>query len=295
MSVMACSTPDAQADPQVQPTAPPTAPVAVDGPTRIVAVGDLHGDMEQTLAVFQLAGIIDSEGHWSAGNAVFVQTGDQTDRGPDSKGIIELLVRLETEAEAAGGRVVALIGNHEVMNVQGDWRYVTEGDVETYGGMEARIRAFSAEGASGAFIRSHDAVSTVRDTVFVHAGISPEWAEQGVDGINAAVRREMDVSGGEAIGAQSVLWYRGYASEPEATVCPQLETALQSLGVKRMVVGHTVQARGGIVTRCGGRVVLIDVGIARYYGGGHLAAWEWVDGDSRALTPSGTVDLPDPE
>jgi hypothetical protein len=62
-----------------------------------------------------------------------------------------------------------------------------------------------------------------------------------------------------------------------------------------MVVGHTVQARGEIITRCGGRLALIDVGIARYYGGGHLAAWQWMDGDTSALTPAGTVDLPDPE
>lgn len=297
MGVMGCSTPDAHADPPLQPTLEPTPTTSTtqDAPARIIAVGDLHGDMEQTLTVFRLAGIIDAEGHWSAGETVFVQTGDQTDRGPDSKGIIELLVRLESEAAAAGGRVVALIGNHEVMNVQGDWRYVTEGDVATYGGMEARIQAFSPDGESGAFVRSHDAVATVGDTVFVHAGIPPHWAEQGVDAINAAVRRDMDVSGGEAVGSGSVLWYRGYATDPESQVCPRLQTSLDSLGVKRMVVGHTVQATGGIVTRCDGRLALIDVGIAKYYGGGHVAAWEWVDGDSRALTQAGTVDLPDPE
>ncbi|MFT6818208.1 MAG: hypothetical protein ACJATT_002021 [Myxococcota bacterium] len=293
--VIGCSTHDAQADPPVEPAAQSTEPASVDAPRRIIAVGDLHGDMQQTLTVFRLAGLINDDGHWSAGDTVFVQTGDQTDRGPDSKGIIELLVRLETEAEAAGGRVVALIGNHEVMNVQGDWRYVTEEDVATYGGMEARVQAFSPDGASGVFVRSHDAVARVGDTVFVHGGISPEWAAQGVDGINAAVRRDMEVSGGEAIGSQSVLWYRGYATDPEDTACPRLQTALDSLAVKRMVVGHTVQAGGGIVTRCGGKVVLIDVGIAKHYGGGHVAAWEWVDGDSRALTLAGTVDLPDPE
>lgn len=290
-----CSTHDAQADPPPQPAQSDETQPAADAPSRIVAIGDLHGDMHQTLTTFRLAGLIDDAGHWSAGDTVFVQTGDQTDRGPDSKGIIELLVRLEAEARAAGGQVIALIGNHEAMNVQGDWRYVTEGDVAAYGGLEERIHAFSPEGDSGSFVRSHNAVAQVGDTVFVHGGISPEWAAKGVDAINAEVRRDLEVSGGQAVGGDGVLWFRGYASEPESTACPLLRTALDSLGAARMVVGHTVQPNGEIVTRCSGQLALIDVGIARHYGGGHSAAWEWVEGDSRALTLGGTVDLPDPE
>lgn len=258
-----------------------------------MAVGDLHGDMSQTMAVLTLAGIVDDSGHWAAGSATFVQTGDQTDRGPDSKGILELLTRLETEAEAAGGTVIALIGNHEVMNVQGDWRYVTEGDVAAYGGVAARNAAFSAEGASGRFIRQHDAVAQVGDTVFVHAGISAEWAAKGIDGINTAVREGIEDPSSPVLQSMGPLWYREYSRADEAAACAELTTALASLGAERMVVGHTVQASGTILSRCDGRFTVIDVGIATHYGG-HLAAWESIDGDARALTPDGPVDLFDP-
>lgn len=271
---------------------PPERPAPAE-PTRVVAVGDLHGDLDNALAVLRLAGVVDDAGHWAAGHATFVQTGDLTDRGPDSKGLIELLSRLEAEASEAGGRVVALIGNHEQMNVQGDWRYVTPGDVAAYGGMDARRAAFSATGDSGRYVRSHGATALVEDTVFVHGGIHPEWAQRGVDGINAAVRDGLDTPGAPVFGESGPLWFRGYALADEPLACPVLDEALTALGARRMVVGHTVQRTGHITTRCDGKLVLIDVGIADHYGG-HLAAWEWVDGDTAALTPNGRVDLADP-
>jgi hypothetical protein len=92
---------------------------------RIVAVGDLHGDYEAYSAILMDAGLIDARGKWAGGNAVLVQTGDVPDRGPDTKKIIEHLMKLEKAARKKGGVVIALIGNHEAMNVTGDLRYVT--------------------------------------------------------------------------------------------------------------------------------------------------------------------------
>lgn len=103
-------------------------PAAVEAPPRIVAIGDLHGDHEAFLAIAEHAGLISSEGSWIGGNTVLVQTGDVPDRGPDSLGIIRDLMRLQDEAAMVGGQVVALIGNHEVMNVIGDLRYVHDGE-----------------------------------------------------------------------------------------------------------------------------------------------------------------------
>ncbi len=88
---------------------------------RVVAVADIHGDYDRF--VFILAhpevGLIDRDLRWIGGKAHFVQLGDVADRGPYARKIFALLMRLEKEAEAAGGMVHTLLGNHEEMNITG--------------------------------------------------------------------------------------------------------------------------------------------------------------------------------
>jgi hypothetical protein len=99
---------------------------------RIVAVGDLHGDFAAWRAIASAAGLIDVKGRWAGGKSVLVQTGDVVDRGPDSLKIVQDLMRLQREAPRAGGRVVALVGNHEAMNLTGDLRYVSPGEYAAF-------------------------------------------------------------------------------------------------------------------------------------------------------------------
>lgn len=273
----------------------PQAPSA-DGPMaeRVVAVGDLHGDLDNALATLRLAGIVDEAGAWSGGTTTLVQTGDVTDRGPDSKQLLDLMWRLRDEARAAGGEVHALLGNHEVMNLQGDLRYVHPGDFEAFGGKQARSSALSADGDYGRRMARMDVAARAGDAVFVHGGIRPEWAAKGLDALNERARASYFERSASVLGETGPLWYRGYVQGDEAVVCPLLQDALDKLDAKRMVVGHTTRRDGKIETRCEGRLHVIDVGIAAHYGG-NLAAWEWSKGDARAIYPTGPVDLQDPQ
>jgi 3',5'-cyclic AMP phosphodiesterase CpdA len=281
-------------DGAAEPLPVPVGPVPASA-ERIVAVGDLHGDVAQALAVLAMAGITDAEGRWIAGNTVFVQTGDVTDRGDDSRAVLALLRRLDGEAKAEGGLVVPLLGNHEVMNVRGDWRYVSPGDLAAYGGEEARRAALSAAGEDGAWLRSLDTVALIGDTVFVHGGIHPRWADDGYRPLNEAVRAAMDDPAKEppVLAEDGPLWFRGYVQDDEATACPLLDRALAELRARRMVVGHTTRRDGRLQVRCGGRLAVVDIGISRGYGG-HLGALEIRGRDARAVYPSGPVDLEDP-
>lgn len=92
---------------------------------RVVAVGDVHGAFDTFVAILREAGLVDRNRRWSGGRAVLVQTGDVLDRGPDSKRVLDLLRDLEDQAARAGGQVHALVGNHEVMRLVGDLRYVS--------------------------------------------------------------------------------------------------------------------------------------------------------------------------
>jgi hypothetical protein len=118
-----------------------------DGVERIVAIGDLHGDYDHYLATLKAAGVVDAGGHWIAGQAHLVQTGDIPDRGPDTRRIIAHLASLAREAGRAGGRVHNLMGNHEAMNATGDLRYVVEGEYAAFAdkrSAQRRDRYFAA-------------------------------------------------------------------------------------------------------------------------------------------------------
>lgn len=258
---------------------------------RVVAVGDLHGDLDNALAVLRLAGLVDDAGSWAGGATVLVQTGDLVDRGDEGREVLALLRRLQEEAAAAGGRVVQLLGNHELMNLTGDWRYVSTGDLAGYGGRAGREAAFGPLGEDGAWLRTLPVVAVVEGTVFVHGGVTPARAALGVEALNREVPRVL--AGTLVADPESPTWYRGYLQEPEPLACANLERALVALGARRMVVGHTTQRSGDVAVRCGGRLLGIDTGISDAYGG-HLNALELRGGDARALTPAGPVDLPDP-
>ncbi|MBX7528482.1 metallophosphoesterase [Qipengyuania vesicularis] len=119
---------------------PALAQVSEEPATRIVAVGDLHGDFDAWEAIARQAGLIDKHGDWSGGDTTLVQLGDVTDRGPDSLRIIQHLQALQVEAAKDGGAVIVLLGNHEAMNVIGDLRYVHPGEYAAFSDKRSKSR-----------------------------------------------------------------------------------------------------------------------------------------------------------
>jgi hypothetical protein len=111
---------------------PAESPCDLSTSERVVAVGDVHGAYKEFTSILREAGLVDERDRWIGGRAHLVQTGDIFDRGPDSIRVMELLRRLERDASRAGGRVHALLGNHEVMRLVGDWRYVSEAEMASF-------------------------------------------------------------------------------------------------------------------------------------------------------------------
>jgi hypothetical protein len=207
----------------------PPAPSASD--RRVVAVGDVHGDFDAFTNILRRAGLLDDKNHWAGGDTLFVQVGDFTDRGPKVRRVMDLLMRLEEQAPASGGRVVVLLGNHEMMNVVGDLRYLSAEDYAGFadGRSERRRRdayrshqrlasrrgreplseaewmdrhppgfvehreAFARRGRYGRWLRRKPAVFQHAGVVFVHGGISPTIAAltADVDEINKRVQNEL--------------------------------------------------------------------------------------------------------
>jgi calcineurin-like phosphoesterase family protein len=287
MPVLAApSAPRASASAAV-PAPAPDPLTRVPAPARLVAIGDLHGDLTATRAALRIAGAVDEKDHWTGGALVIVQTGDQLDRGDGERAILDLFDRLADEAKAAGGAVISLNGNHEVMNVQLDFRYVTDAGFHDFNAVPgtnladprlakvaepARERAASfLPGAPYAKrLARRDTIALVGDTLFVHGGILPKHVKYGLPRINREIKSWMN---GErpsapeiAIAEDGPIWTRRYSAAPDVEDCKVLGEALSAASAKRMVVGHTPQ-RGGITSACDDRVWRIDVGLAHFYGG----------------------------
>ena len=283
----------------------PVYPDSFSGVERLVAVGDVHGGYDEFVGLLRTAGVIDEHNRWSGGKTHLVQTGDLLDRGAGSRAIMDLVMRLERQAVASGGRVHALIGNHEAMNLTGDLRYVSAAEYAAFatprsaavrdrayaaladparnddpayrqewdkahplGWFEHR-RAYDPDARYGRWIRRHNAAVKINDYLFLHGGIGPVVASSPVREINERLRAEIrrpDVpKDGLASGRTGPLWYRGLAQAAEADLEPQVDQLLALHGVSHIVIGHTTMP-GAVVPRLGGKVLLIDVGLSAGYG-----------------------------
>ncbi|KAG6516932.1 shewanella-like protein phosphatase 2 [Zingiber officinale] len=111
----------------------PAAATRIPAPSRLVAIGDLHGDLPKSLQALSLAGLVDPfSARWTGHDAVAVQVGDVLDRGGDELRLLYLLHRLKLDAARAGGALLTLHGNHEIMNACGRFRYVTPAGLDEF-------------------------------------------------------------------------------------------------------------------------------------------------------------------
>lgn len=243
---------------------------------RVVAVADLHGDLQHAHNVLRMADLIDFNvpPNWTGGHDVLISTGDIVDRGDDTIELYKLFMRLRDQAKASGGEVRNCVGNHEMMNAMVDWRYVTPGDIESFGGKLKRRRVISREGWIGKEWLSNYNIShtvellssshvpselsrsySVPRANFVHGGVHPTWAQKGLEHINSVGHHLLTKSLGQDrpsgwvppdaspeevdfYGEHGPLWYRGFALEEEKEVCHEADDSRRELGVRHLVMGQ---------------------------------------------------------
>jgi hypothetical protein len=174
---------------------------------RVVSIGDVHGAYAELERVLEATKLVDEQGRWSGGATHLVSLGDLVDRGPDSRKVLDLLMRLFEEAPQRGGYVHVLLGNHEAMVLAGDRRYVSPADYETFGGKAGYLAAFSPAGRYGGWLLERNAVIRIGDVVFVHGGLAPVLAELGAEEVNRRLREELRVliEGQQALVAAGVF------------------------------------------------------------------------------------------
>jgi len=205
------------------------APWRFTGAERVVAIGDVHGAIDPLVELLRASGLVDEKLAWIGGKTHLVMLGDLVDRGPQEREVLDLVMRLEREAPNSGGRIHVLLGNHEVMSLVGDLRYVSKAGYAEYAeasppkereqalarfmrnsgaetgpegvlpqfdelyppGYFERRRAFAPDGPYGRWLLSKSFIVVIDDVAYVHGGLPPSVASEGAEALNRQLMQEI--------------------------------------------------------------------------------------------------------
>ncbi|WP_420635914.1 metallophosphoesterase [Candidatus Palauibacter sp.] len=299
---------------------PPRPAVDLPGSDSVFVFGDVHGEFDRVLQLLARAGLIDAELRWTGGHATLALLGDLFDRGNDVTRLLWFVYRLEREAEAAGGRVLTLLGNHEAMVMSGDLRYVSpkEAGIAERHDMSYQKLFDPATSILGRWLAGKPGLARLGDLLLAHGGVSPPYLEYSVQSYqdtlgtfiseplftgwhapafleefpratsldSAQVYRRYEFF----FAPESVLWYRDLVLTD--TLGAHLDAVLDHFGADVHVVGHTPVRT--IRQSYGGRLIAVDLLdaaaemllLARRPGGGWNRFAVGFAGDPRPLGPA---------
>lgn len=256
---------------------------------RIVAVGDIHGDVDNFAQILRLADLIDYDEklpldvvnnppRWKHSvrldngtevRTTLVQMGDLIDRGEQDLEALSLAMTLQEEASLSSSRdkVVLLIGNHELLNIQGHYHYVNTRNNGGFASKALRAEGMKASGAFGKYIVDNFKTAHVEEGVlFVHGGIELEMGIKDIEAVNREVQKALRRGAfrNRFLRSNGPLWTRKMIMDSMSGDCDDTRAALKELGATRVVVGHTPQDSGHVEQYCDGQVLAIDVGVSRW-------------------------------
>ncbi len=270
----------------------------------VFVFGDIHGNYSKFVTVMKNSGIINEDMNWEWGKGHLVLIGDVFDKGNHVTELLWLIKLLQHQAEKAGGKVHLLLGNHEVMNLQGDNRYISdeyfflsEKAGFSYTGL------FDSSHELGRWLHSLNTVVVINDMLFVHAGISPELLalQLGPAELNKLMRnylsKDQDSINQEdsiyslILGEKGPLWYRGYLMDTNTTEGISHRAVKETLNfyqVNKIIYGHT--ADKNFRTGFNNSTICVDVSVNAGEKGEHALLVKegkffkvYADGESRPL------------
>jgi hypothetical protein len=224
-----------------------------DNVNKLFVVSDIEGSFGAFRKLLQANKIIDADYNWTFGNGHLVLTGDFVDRGDLVTEVLWLIYHLEEKAKAARGYVHFILGNHEIMNMSGDLRYLNKKYVDNAMLLNEQFVLLYGENSElGRWFRTKNITEKVGDILFVHGGISDmvNQMQVTVPVINELVRpyyadstyRYPDPRLDTLFSDWGPFWYRGYYAGTRIATIKQLDSTLTKFGVKHIATGHTVIA-----------------------------------------------------
>ncbi len=217
-------------------------------PDKMLIISDIEGNFKGFKSILLGNKIIDNNLNWTFGSNHLVLVGDFFDRGLNVTECLWLIYKLENEAEKEEGKIHFILGNHELMNLKGELKYVRDKYYENADTLKLDYGQWYANNSElGRWLRTKNGVEKIGDYLFVHAGISKNLSHKySLEEINANIRKSIDKSFAEEkehrdnafIGIESPLWYRGIAKKDENQA--DIEKTLGNYKASKMIIGHTI-------------------------------------------------------
>ena len=259
---------------------------------RIIVIGDLHADFKITQKLFMDLNLINDNKKWIAKplDTIVVQVGDVLDGGGrgsqveayGESNILDFFEDIHEQAELYGGGVYSILGNHEIMNILGNFSYASQHDIKNDGGEESRRNKYT----NGSLLANkmsctRNVIMKVGSFVFVHAGVLPKHVinsnknmknHEFISFLNNLMRdflqgkkdkNHEDVSK-YFLNDSAILWTREYGKDN--VDCNNLDKVLDYLNLGSMVIGHTPQT-SGINSKCSNKLWRVDVGLSSSFQG----------------------------
>jgi hypothetical protein len=241
---------------------------------KIFSVGDLHGNLDAFLVLLRSQDILDKNNRWNWDEGHLVVTGDIFDRGHQVTESLWFLHNLKQQAKRDGGDVHILLGNHEIMTMTGDYRYLHDKYIHLSVYFRKQQKELYSTGTFlGQWLRTKNVTIKVDKKIFVHGGFSLHVVNQelALDTINHIFRLHLDGQRYRVgyiqdllVSANGPVWYRGYLMGNNAQTPVRqkdISKMLDFYDAEIIVVGHSEQYT--VRSLYDGCVYAIDVPIGR--------------------------------
>jgi len=254
-------------------------------PQKFLATSDIEGNLEAFIMLLTDSEVMDEDYNWIFGDGHLFFVGDLFDRGENVTECLWLLYKLESEAEAQGGKIHFIIGNHDMMNLIYDFRYVNTKYIDNVVLMEETLESiYATDTELGRWLRTKNIIEKVDPLIFVHGGISPAVAALmlSFETMNYWGRYQMDddcptnegqtINGGSDTG---LYWYRGMADEDLAQ--DAVDAIMYIFESEKVIIGHTKFPE--ITFLYNNKVIAIDLDHEDNFQDGFMEALYYEDGD----------------
>ena len=273
----------------------------IEAPKRIIVIGDVHGDIGMLCSCLYLANIINHQFEWIAqpADTIVVQMGDQVDslsrdtiqswEKIDDMTLLQFTDRIDQIARKKGGRFISLLGNHEIMNVLGQFDYVSPLSMNKAGGPQGRRERFQPGGLCAKLLAKRNVVQKIGPLLFCHAGLLPHHitlVNGKLDMINHLMKRyllkqcqldhEFYLFQQLFVADTSILWNRFYLEQMGPEAEKVLNQVLQQSNSTQMMIGHNPLKN--ITPFYNFKLWVTDIGLSRAFSNEGLEVLEILNG-----------------
>lgn len=238
------------ASPLAFPAGDPQNPgiIEISDPTKfskVVAISDAHGDFGPVKNLLRAYGLIDQYDHWSGGKTLFVVIGDSINKGKKSVKLLDFWIRLQEEAQNAGGQLVHTLGNHEAKLLAHGDEFIKKNpklakDLKKNGITAEEL--LDRSGSRGKFLHSMPAGVRVGNVLFVHSGQVPDMDWKEFVSVAQTELRQGNYAGEFLLGDDSILEARSWIKDEGGV--KEMADRMKKMGLTSIVFGHDAKALG---------------------------------------------------